>query len=137
MIGILEVLGKISYNDQLAWYEAEIDNHHLYLSCEDEAEAKQTLAHTQSFLKERAKLIQQAKAYACDSLLGIKNDSWLEDGEAEVSKEQFIACLKVESVIVYPEGVLAITFLDGDLFWGHVVQVTYENQAFVEVGIAG
>ena len=130
-------LGKITYNDQLRWYEAEVDNYRLYLSCEDQNQANQCLTHTQSYLQERSELNQKAAVFSCESLISIKNDTWLEDDEKALSKDQFISRLTLESVTIYPDASMEFAFEDGDLFWGHVILVSYENSKFTEAGIAG
>jgi hypothetical protein len=56
-------------------------------------------------------------------LLNLKNDNWLDDGEDEVTAEQFIEAMRLESIAVYPDGSFVFWHQDGDLFWGHSIQI--------------
>ena len=132
-----EVLGTLTYDQQLGWYETTLGNFKLYLPCESEREADESLNHARSFHQSRTRLIREAAAFGCESLVDLKNETWLDEGEEALSKETFVSRLSIEAVVVYPDGSVEFTFGDGDLFWGHVIQVSYEDNVFVEAGIAG
>ena len=64
---------------------------------------------------------------AADQLLELAR-AWAEDGEkdggaAPLTREEFLSRLELESIQLTPEG-FAFWFADGDLFWGHAVQVS-------------
>jgi hypothetical protein len=62
--------------------------------------------------------------FAAGELLELKNSSWLEDSEKPVTLEQFKRCMALETVTVYPGGIFSFSYDDGELFWGHVIQVS-------------
>jgi hypothetical protein len=67
---------------------------------------------------------QRIEDFAVEKLLPLKNASWLEEDEDEVTAEQFKSRMTLESVSFYPSGELEFMYTDGDLFWGHWIQVT-------------
>jgi len=62
--------------------------------------------------------------YAVSTLLDLKNDSWLEDGESEISATQFVQAMKLRSITVRPGGEFDFFHTDGNLFRGHLIQVS-------------
>ena len=66
--------------------------------------------------------VDAARAYACEMLLALKNDSWLQEGENPVTPEAFVARLKLDGITLRDDG-STYWFLDGDLFWGHYIDV--------------
>ena len=55
-------------------------------------------------------------------LLPLKNDAWRDEDEPRLSPAQFAARITLQSVNAY--GSFGFWHDDGDLFWGHSVQVT-------------
>ncbi|CAM5491920.1 hypothetical protein BSAF29S_02503 [Bacillus safensis subsp. safensis] len=43
--------------------------------------------------------------------------------QEELTMNQFISRISLESLHVYPEGEFEVYYHDGDLFWGHVIIV--------------
>lgn len=64
-----------------------------------------------------------AADYAVDGLLELKNDTWLEDGETELSADEFKAKMVLEAITVEADGDVTFWHHDGGLFWGHSIQV--------------
>ena len=64
--------------------------------------------------------------YATSELLPLKNDSWLEEDEAEITEEQFKERMELESITVCKDGSFEFWHSDGELFWGHSI-VIYGN----------
>ena len=59
---------------------------------------------------------------AVHALLPLKNESWLGEDESTITAVQFRMTL--DSIIVHPDGSFEFWHTDGDLFWGHSIQVT-------------
>jgi hypothetical protein len=62
--------------------------------------------------------------FAVKELLPLKNDSWLDENEAELNAEQFKERMKLESITVSSDGSFDFWHHDGDLFWGHSIQIS-------------
>jgi hypothetical protein len=56
-------------------------------------------------------------------LLPLKNDTWLEEGESPLTEDEFLSRMILESISVYNDGRFEFWHNDGDLFWGHAIQV--------------
>jgi hypothetical protein len=67
---------------------------------------------------------ERAGALAVENLLSLKNDNWLEDGERELNSRQFAARMRLQSIVVRPDGSVDFWYNDGGLFWGHSIQVS-------------
>jgi hypothetical protein len=57
------------------------------------------------------------------SLLTVKNESWLEDGDAPVTEREFRSRIRLASIKVSESGRFECDFEDGELFWGHAIVV--------------
>ena len=57
-------------------------------------------------------------------LLPLKNENWLDEDEAELSPDEFKDRMTLESITVYPSGSFDFWHNDGDLFWGHSIQIS-------------
>lgn len=62
--------------------------------------------------------------FAVQELLELKNGTWLEEGESELTASEFISRMKLDSIQVFPDGQFEFWHNDGDLFWGHSIQVS-------------
>ena len=82
-------------------------------------------------------LIEKVKDYTVHKLLKLKNDLWIEEDEKEVTKKDFKDRMKFTSLYVFSESA-NFYFDDGDLFWGHTIEVTInQNLEFIDANIVG
>ena len=82
-------------------------------------------------------LIEKVKDYAAHKLLKLKNDLWIEEDEKEVTKKDFKDRMKFTSLYVFSESA-NFYFDDGNLFWGHTIEVTInQNLEFIDANIVG
>jgi hypothetical protein len=63
-------------------------------------------------------------SHAAAELLPVKNATWLGVGETKVTAAQFKQRMKLQWITVRPNGELAFWHKDGDLFFGHDIEVT-------------
>lgn len=63
---------------------------------------------------------EQIKRFAVEEKLALASD-WQ---EREVSEEEFLQRMRLESISIQPEGQFEFWHDDGDLFWGHSIQIT-------------
>lgn len=73
-----------------------------------------------------------------NKLLSLKNDSWLNENESEISKSDFIKRIKLNEITFYGDGSSELTFEDDDLFWGHqIVTELNLNNDLINIDIRG
>ena len=88
--------------------------------------------------KQRKELARRACELAAHKLLEVKNDSWLEDGEVAITADEFIQRMKLESITVDEDGKFNFWFEDGDLFFGHSIEVRGDAKgAFFDSSVQG
>lgn len=62
--------------------------------------------------------------FAVQHLLVLKNDVWLDDDEPPLTALEFKSRMKLESISISPDGGFTFWHDDGDLFWGHAIQIS-------------
>lgn len=127
--------GKFTYKEKDKAYKLVKENIEYYFSAENKEELKKV---KDIFLNiEIIDFIEKAKDYAAKKLLKLKNDLWLEDDEKELSKKEFKTRMEFTSLYVFRESA-NFYFDDGDLFWGHTIEVTVnQNLEFIDANIVG
>lgn len=118
-----EGLGTFTLNRQVDWFETELDWLGGQISLvfdvgEDRAGA---LQNAKALLADAASWDERIRAYAADDLLASAND-WAEDGE--ITREQFIQRMELESIEIRADGSFEFWFADGDMFYGHSIHVS-------------
>lgn len=63
-----------------------------------------------------------------DKLLVLKNDAWLDEEEAELSKKEFEQRVRLSGLAFYADGSAAIYCDDDDLFLGHTIKILVDKQ---------
>ena len=127
--------GKFTYKKDNKAYKLVKENIEYYFSAENKEELKKV---KNIFLNiEIIDFIEKAKEYTVKKLLKLKNDLWLEEDEKEVTKKEFRARMKFTSLYVFSESA-NFYFDDGDLFWGHSIEVNVnKNLEFTDANIVG
>ncbi len=74
--------------------------------------------------KDQEQWARRIEDYAVQELLRLKNESWLDAEEVELTADQFKARMTLESITVEPDGSFDFWHDDGDLFCGHSIQVS-------------
>jgi hypothetical protein len=134
--------GTFTLNRALNWYETEVEwksqTVRLHLS-RDECEDEEALfAMAESLCKAQKKWDQRIRNFAVGELLELKNGLWLGDDEKKFTPRRFKERMRLESISVDPDGSFEFTFDDGNLFWGHVIQVSGTlSEGPTHAGIAG
>ena len=120
-----EQLGRLEYDDRIGGYAGRLNTEHVLLriDAESPADVAAAIHHARQVAASLANYEALAKQYAAEDLLTLKNDTWLEEDEAPLDSESFKKRMTLTSVVVSSDGQLCFYHHDGDLFWGHSIQV--------------
>lgn len=114
--------GTLALDRRYGWYEGNARwsgaKVKLTLSTHEDA-----LATAEALFSAEKRWAKQVGEFTVGKLLELKNDVWLEEGEKEVTKQQFLSRLKLRSIVIDEGGRFTFWFGDGDLFWGHAIEV--------------
>jgi hypothetical protein len=120
--------GVFTLDRRVSWYEASSDwggiSIRLTVHADAPAQMEKSLAVARKLWGAHADWQQRISACATKELLGLKNESWLQEGEAEVSRAEFERRLVLETISVEADGSFEFWHNDGDLFWGHSIMVS-------------
>ncbi len=137
-----ETLGLLRHDQRLAWYRGSIRYQGRDVSFSLPTDASGGPA---AFLPRAKKVLatlddyaERAKAYAAEELLKVKNDSWLEEGQEKLTTAMFVERMRLDALSFDEDGGVAFYHQDGDLFWGHAIQVSMNAaDCFVGAEIPG
>lgn len=118
-----EGLGTFALNRQVDWFETEVDwlGGQISLVFDAEEDRAEVLQRAKTLLSGAADWDERIRAYAADDLLASAND-WAED--EEITREQFIQRMELESIEIRADGSFEFWFADGDMFYGHSIHVS-------------
>ena len=109
------------YTGETEWNGAPV---RLNLKVDDSGKSDAALESARTLWESQKQWAKRIEDYAVRELLALKNESWLDEGEAELSVKDFKARMALESVTVGPDGSFDFWHDDGNLFWGHSIQIS-------------
>jgi hypothetical protein len=137
-------LGEFTLYNRQSIYAATIDwcgnEAKLYMYTGDESEFKQLIKQYKKSFANHSEWDIRAKAYACDELLTLKNDVWLdkEDDEVKLTEVEFKERMSLLILELHDESRYTLWYNDGDMFLGHVIVIEGDlKNGFTSVQIEG
>lgn len=138
--------GKFVLDRSMSWFEGEIELNGLDFTAfleTDEDNGETAELALKVFLKTAENFEdfdRKNKEFAADNLLDLAHE-WQEsnDGENEpLTREQFIEAIGVSEWTVTPYGNMTLYYYDGDIFWGHAIEINIDEDGNIEdADIAG
>jgi hypothetical protein len=123
-----EQFGKLTLNRKTREYSASTKWNgrpvKLDLEAETPEELQAALGTARALWKSQAAWQKRLETFVVKEMLADKNGLWLEEGEKPLTAEQFLKRMKLESIVTHADGSFTFWHDDGDLFWGHAIQVT-------------
>lgn len=124
----IEGLGTFTLNRSVGWFEANVDwlGAEIALNFDQDNSMDRCAQAAKALMAGQEDWDEQVRAYAAQELLDLAKD-WAQDGggdEEEITQEQFIQRMELESIQVNEDGSFEFWFNDGDLFWGHSIRVS-------------
>ena len=81
---------------------------------------------------------RELKKSVAKKLLPLKNETWLEEDESQLSISEFMKRIELSSISFYGKGNSEMIFDDGDLFWGHdILAILDTNNRLNDITIRG
>ena len=124
-----EGLGTFTLNRQVDWFETELDwlGAEISLVFDQDENRADCVMNAKALLADAAGWDRRVREYAADELLSTAND-WagqMEDEEPqEITREQFVERMELESIEIRADGSFEFWFADGDMFYGHSIHVS-------------
>lgn len=123
-----ERFGTLTFDRRVSWYSGTAEWNgqaiDLNVNVEHDVELRPALEVAYALWDNESNWQQRVADYAVEKLLPLKNDNWLGDDEAEFNSQQFKNKMTLESISVYADGDFEFWHDDGDLFWGHSIQIS-------------
>ena len=118
-----EGLGAFTLNRQVDWFETTVDwlGTEISLVFDAEEDRAGCIQSAKAVLAAAGDWDRRVREYAAGELLASAND-WAED--EEITREQFMERMELESIEVRADGGFDFWFGDGDLFYGHSIHVS-------------
>lgn len=120
--------GTFTFDRRIRWYSAPIrwasEMIDLTLNAEEPDDIETCLKIALGLWSQESFWKTRIEDYAVQELLPLKNDVWLGDDETEFSPEEFKNRMTLQSISIYPNGDFEFWHGDGDLFWGHSIQIS-------------
>ncbi len=121
-IGTLKVnKSKTSFSGRGKWRNKTVK---LEFLVDNNGEIERGLITAKELWSAQADWDARVKMFAAKELLELKNEDWLGEDEKKLNLTQFKRRMSLESITFYDEGSFEFFFDDGDLFWGHLIQVS-------------
>jgi hypothetical protein len=119
-------LGIFTLDRQVDWFTGQVDwaGQSIALNLSESAEAQAALKTAHALWQNQSEWHRRIQDFAVAQLLPLKNDSWLDEDDAELTAEEFQARMTLESITVKADGSFDFWHDDGDLFWGHSIQIS-------------
>jgi hypothetical protein len=116
--------GLFTLDRRIDWYAAVTDwgGTRVRLTI-PAAEAADALTVARGLWAAQAEWQRRITDYAIKYLLDLKNDAWLQEGEAEVDAKEFAKRMALETISIEADGSFEFWYGDGELFWGHSIKV--------------
>ncbi len=122
-------LYELVFNTRYREFEGlvEIDSQKVNVSVsyrsEEDIEAAYAIANR--VLSWFGKHKSRVREYAANrDLLDLKNTSWLEEEEEELTAEAFRNKIVLESIMINADASFYVWYGDGGIFWGHGIRVS-------------
>lgn len=129
---IISSIGRlVPYKDHDDWYQTTLSTPAGKIQVNvmtDDSPLEEVLALAKSVLGDTSGILRRAMGKAVEDLLLMKNEAWLDEGEAPLSETAFLERLTPCGISFYSRDLALIYLDDGDLFWGHTIEIELNDK---------
>lgn len=116
--------GQLKLNKELNWYEVTKGGIEFSFTNTTLELLNSNLRKTEKLLS----LLNKIEDRMIEEMLVLKNVSWLEDGDNKLSKGEFQKEIKLYGINTYEDGSAELYYKANELFWGHEIQTSIDNE---------
>ena len=121
-----ERFGDLTLNRQIDWFEGHADWNgeevEISFQPEEGLDITKLLDTAETLFRDAAKWQKKIQAFAVAEKLELAND-WQENGD-EMDADDFLRRMTLESISIMPDGEFELWHDDGDIFFGHSIQIS-------------
>jgi len=120
------LLGTFTLDRRVDWFTGDVvwAGESISLNLSGAADAQDALRTAHALWQNQNEWNRRVRNFAVQELLPLKNDTWLDEDEAELTPDEFEDRMTLESITVNADGSFDFWHNDGDLFWGHSIQIS-------------
>ena len=115
--------GQLMLNEELDWYEVSKDGIEFSFT----NAALEQLTKNFEKIEKLIPQLNDIEFKMIEEMLALKNESWLEEGDNELSQEEFQKEIKLYGINTFEDGSAELYYKANDLFWGHEIQTSIDN----------
>jgi len=122
--------GRFTFDERLDWFATKCAwlGHPVSLALGMLTDGSTDLASARRVFADPAQWDARARVIAADELLEVKKEHWLDTDDEPLSRDDVMARMTLESISVHPGPFIQFFFGDGDLFSGHTIIVTFDEE---------
>jgi hypothetical protein len=113
--GLEHFSGRVLWRGQLVEINLDVSKRELL---------PQIITIARTLIRDQAEWHDRSREFASKELLSLKNENWLDEGEEELTADDFRKRLTMSSLTLDPDGSFTFWFDDCGLFFGHTVAVS-------------
>lgn len=137
-----QLFGILKLDQSIGWFSGKGNwngiNIELSFPIDENRKITKGLEMAEAMWKDQKKWKEKVDDFAVEKLLNLKNESWLDEDEKELTAEEFKSKMKLESITFESDGSFDFWHNDGDLFWGHAIQISGNlNDGLTDADIPG
>ncbi len=134
--------GELLFDPSMDWFTCEADWNgnavQLRFETDEYRDVSRGLKTAELLWKDQIVWKSKVEQYAVAELLDLKNGTWLGQGEQPLSADQFLSRMSLKTISVLDDGSFEFWHDDGDLFWGHSIQISGSfSQGLYQADIPG
>jgi hypothetical protein len=120
--------GDLTLDRSIGWFEGEAkwngESIRIDFPTDETQDISTSLKVAETLWDDQRAWKQKVNEFAVQELLPVKNDYWLDDNESPLTPSQFTSRMTLQSISIYPDGDFEFWHGDGEVFWGHSIQIS-------------
>lgn len=119
--------GKLVLDRSINWFQGTVvwggREVRISFDTDDDLDISGQLKTAQALFDAEQDWQRRIEAFAVKEKLSLAND-WRDEGVTPITEKEFLERMKLESISIQPDGKFEFWHNDGDLFYGHSIQIS-------------